>query len=77
MLTEIYPNQRSWILCGGWASVYGPLWLWGGFLSLMDWTQWLSKYKVQPGKNEPPNMAKFKQVIFLDLEYMMILMIIS
>jgi hypothetical protein len=37
-------------------------WAWGGFYCLLDWTGWLSRYKVQPGMNQPPDRAKFAKV---------------
>jgi len=46
-------------------------WLVGGFFLVLDLTGWLSKYKVQPGTNQPPTTPKltslFKMVLFNQL----------
>jgi fatty acid hydroxylase domain-containing protein 2 len=38
-------------------------WTLGLLFTLLDFTGWLSKYKVQPGKNSPPSSVKFVNVI--------------
>jgi fatty acid hydroxylase domain-containing protein 2 len=40
-------------------------WGWGLFFSILDMTGWLSKYKVQPGTNQPPDTKRFIKVISL------------
>ncbi|XP_059485931.1 fatty acid hydroxylase domain-containing protein 2-like [Neocloeon triangulifer] len=43
-------------------------WVWGSFYIILDLTGWASRYKVQPGTNQPPEMGKFiksvAQVLF-------------
>lgn len=47
-------------------SVY---WIWGGFYCLLDFTGWLSRYKVQPGMNQPPDREKFLKVTLFQKSY--------
>ncbi|XP_065349651.1 fatty acid hydroxylase domain-containing protein 2-like [Cloeon dipterum] len=43
-------------------------WLIGSFFIVLDNTGWLSKYKVQPGTNQPPDSAKLRKVIITVLK---------
>lgn len=38
-------------------------WSWGLVFTLLDYTGWLSKYKVQPDKNHPPSSSKIVNAI--------------
>jgi fatty acid hydroxylase domain-containing protein 2 len=42
---------------------HGVYWLWGSFFMLLDYTGWLSQYKVQPNTNQPPNPVKLAATI--------------
>jgi fatty acid hydroxylase domain-containing protein 2 len=38
-------------------------WLWGSVYIVLDLTGWLSRYKVQPGTNQPPDGGKFTKML--------------
>jgi len=61
-LVDRYPYPVHLYSGGGLVVTLTVYWGWGGFLCLMDRTGWLSRYKVQPGTNEPPENAKFIKV---------------
>lgn len=58
------PDPKFYYLVCGFTITTAVYWLWGSFYCLLDWTGWLSRYKVQPGMNQPPNRAKFLKVRF-------------
>lgn len=38
-------------------------WTWGSVYIVLDLTGWLSRYKVQPGTNQPPEPSKFAKML--------------
>jgi hypothetical protein len=38
-------------------------WLWGSVYIVLDLTGWFSRYKVQPGTNQPPERTKFAKML--------------
>jgi hypothetical protein len=38
-------------------------WTWGIFYYILDTKEWLQKYKIQPGTNQPLDLVKFRRVI--------------
>jgi len=55
-------DPRVIFVIGGLLVTMTVYWGWGGFYCLLDRTGWLSRYKVQPGTNQPPDTAKFIKV---------------
>lgn len=55
-------DRAHFYVGGGFVISWGVYWGWGGFYCLLDRTGWLSKYKVQPDTNMPPDTKKFMKV---------------
>jgi len=59
-----HTDPQTYFMMGSYIVSHGVYWIWGGFYCLLDYTGWLSRYKVQPGTNQPPNRAQFLKVRF-------------
>jgi hypothetical protein len=55
-------ERNHFFVIGGLIVTMSVYWGWGGFYCLLGRTGWLSKYKVQPGTNLPPDNKKFIKV---------------
>jgi transposase InsO family protein len=60
----LHSDPQFYFLMGSYVVSNGVYWIWGGFYCLLDYTGWLSRYKVQPGTNQPPDRAQFAKVRF-------------
>lgn len=56
-------NKKNLLILGTLLVGHGVYWLWGSFFIMLDYTGWLSHYKVQPNTNQPPNAAKLAATI--------------
>ncbi|XP_059480663.1 fatty acid hydroxylase domain-containing protein 2-like [Neocloeon triangulifer] len=56
-------DQMTFLVSGTLLVSVVVYWVWGGFYVLLDLTGWLSRYKVQPGTNQPLDQGRLVSTI--------------
>ncbi|XP_059485576.1 fatty acid hydroxylase domain-containing protein 2-like [Neocloeon triangulifer] len=60
---NLYNDWQLNYTAGTFFVVTGSYWVLGGFFMILDQTGWLSRYKIRPGINQPPDARELGKVV--------------